>query len=384
MSQNSRLIFADESGQQSTFALNSASLQPIAATEATYSTAGEIILVLPAAAALPFMIELPFSDPVKISRVLPQFVADLYVDVGSDWLFSWRPMSPAAGENVCRVAGLAFPPQFASVVAAAGSSLRLAIPDICLFAAAPGSCVRLTTPVSEITVVFYDDCAVKRLFSSAAGLPVETLLAAEGIENLVSADLVSDPPVLHSRLVSLLASEDENLDVSGFRYFRRQGLHRLALTAGAVIMLLWVFFWHFFIWLECRITEGAAQRTRTHMRQAFSTVFPGMPVVEPLTQVSRSISELEKRLKEAATLPKLPWAKLLQILPASGGSEAGVVRLTARDTGVRLNGLAQNYAALEAFRGRLDASGLFTKVNTVESRQVEGGISFVLEATWKS
>ncbi|HNS10213.1 MAG TPA: PilN domain-containing protein [Candidatus Ozemobacteraceae bacterium] len=384
MSQNFRLIFADESGQQSAFDLSSATLQPVAASDINSFTAGETVLVLPAAAALPFMVELPFSDPVKISRVLPQFVADIYVDVGSDWLFSWRALPAASGETACRVSGLAFPPQFAPVIAAAGRGLRLAIPDLCLTAATPGSCVRLQTPVSEITAVFYEDCAVKRLFSSAAGLPVETLLAAEGIESLVVADLVSDPPALHGRLVSLLASEDENLDVSGFRQLRRQGLRRLAMMAGSAILLLLFFFWHFFIWLECRITEGAAQRTRNHMRQAFSAAFPGVPVVEPLTQVSRSISELEKRLKEAATLPRLPWIKLLQILPASGGGEAGVIRLNARDTGVRLNGLARNYAALETFRGRLDASGLFTKVNTVESRQAEGGISFVLEAAWKN
>ncbi len=384
MSQNYRLVFAGESGQQSAFDLNATTLQPVAAADAFSSAAGEVVLVLPAAAALPFMVELPFSDPVKISRVLPQFVADVYVDVGSDWLFSWRALPAASGETSCRVAGLAFPPQFAPVIAAAGSGLRLAIPDLCLTAATPGSCVRLKTPVSEITAVFYDDCAVKRLFSSAAGLPVETLLAAEGIETLSSADLVSAPSVLHSRLVSLLASEDENLDVSGFRQFRRRGLQQLALTAGAAVLLLLFFFWHFFIWLECRITEGAAQRTRNHMRQAFSSAFPEVPVVEPLTQVSRSISELEKRLKEAATLPRLPWTKLLQMLPAAGGGEAGVTRLNARDSGVRLNGLARNYAALEGFRGRLDASGLFAKVNTVESRQTDGGISFVLEAAWKN
>jgi len=327
---------------------------------------------------------LPFSDPVKISRVLPQFVADIYVDVGSDWLFSWRALPAASGETACRVAGLAFPPQFASLIAAAGNDLRLAIPDLCLTTGIAGGCVRLQTPVSEITAIFYDDCAVKRLFSSAAGLPVEMLLAAEGIEGLAVVDLASDPSALHSRLASLLTSEDESLDVSGFRQLRRQGLRRLALTAGVVVLLLWVFFWHFFIWLECRITEGASQRTRNHMQQAFSAVFPGVPVVEPLTQVSRSISELEKRLKEAATLPRLPWIKLLQVLPASGAGEAGVTRLTARDTGVRLNGLARNYAALETFRGRLDTSGLFAKVNTVESRQVDGGISFVLEAAWKN
>lgn len=383
MSQNFRLIFADESGRQSTFDLSSAALRPVIAAEAM-PAAAEVVLVLPAAAALPFMIELPFSDPVKISRVLPQFVADIYVDVGSDWLFSWRALPAASGETACRVAGLAFPPQFASLIAAAGNDLRLAIPDLCLTTGIAGGCVRLQTPVSEITAIFYDDCAVKRLFSSAAGLPVEMLLAAEGIEGLAVVDLASDPSALHSRLASLLTSEDESLDVSGFRQLRRQGLRRLALTAGVVVLLFWVFFWHFFIWLECRITEGAAQRTRNHMQQAFSAVFPGVPVVEPMTQVSRSISELEKRLKEAATLPRLPWIKLLQVLPASGAGEAGVTRLTARDTGVRLNGLARNYAALETFRGRLDTSGLFAKVNTVESRQVDGGISFVLEAAWKN
>ena len=195
MSQNFRLIFADESGRQSTFDLSSAALRPVIAAEAM-PAAAEVVLVLPAAAALPFMIELPFSDPVKISRVLPQFVADIYVDVGSDWLFSWRALPAASGETACRVAGLAFPPQFASLIAAAGNDLRLAIPDLCLTTGIAGGCVRLQTPVSEITAIFYDDCAVKRLFSSAAGLPVEMLLAAEGIEGLAVVDLASDPSVL--------------------------------------------------------------------------------------------------------------------------------------------------------------------------------------------
>lgn len=44
------------------------------------------------------------------------------------------------------------------------------------------------------------------------------------------------------------------------------------------------------------------------------------------------------------------------------------LRLTARDTGLRLSGVATNYAAMEGLRGRFESSGLFDRVNTVESK----------------
>jgi type II secretory pathway component PulL len=119
------------------------------------------------------------------------------------------------------------------------------------------------------------------------------------------------------------------------------------------------------------------------MQQAFSTTFPQTPVVEPLTQVARSIAELEKRLKEATVVPKLPWQNLVKLVAATAGPDTVLLRLTARESNLRLGGLAGNYAALENLRSRLEGSGLFARVTTVESRQGDDGITFSLEAPWK-
>ncbi|HNX75921.1 MAG TPA: hypothetical protein PLM07_01310 [Candidatus Rifleibacterium sp.] len=375
-----RLVFVDEGGQQVDYDLLDGCCTP-AVSDAP--PPGPQILVLPAAAALPFLVELPFSDQAKIARVLPQFVADQYVDVDTHWLFSWLILPVRPGETICRVAGLAFPPQFAALLSAAGSRFRLAIPDVLLAQTESDAAIRLKTPVSSVIAVFCGNYAVKRLFSVAAGLPVEALLAGEGSESLSDVDLLATAAGLPGKISALLASEHENLDLSGFRRCRKAGLRRLVAVSALSLLALSVILWHLFVWFECRITERAAQRTRTYMQQAFSGAFPGIPVVEPLTQTARSIAELEKRLKEAATVPRLPWQRLIHVLSQVAGPDTAILRLTGRDNGLKLSGVAVNYAALEGLRGRLETSGLFERVNTQESRQSDAGITFNLEAPWK-
>ncbi len=382
MTQAYRLVFIDEGGRQVVYDLAAGCLTPVTA-DSSLPAGLQKILVLPSSASLPFLIELPFSDPTKIARVLPQFVADLYVDVDESWLFSWQMLPSTSGESGCKVAGLAFPGRFAPSLHANGSQFRLAIPDVLLVPTQAGQAVKLKTPVSEVVAVFNGPQAVKRLFSFSSGLPLDLLLGSEGIESHFEIDLIADATVLSAGIERLLAAGNEGLDISGFSAARRQTLVRLTAISALVVVFLWVFLWHCFVWLECRITERAAQRTRSSMLQAFSAAFPGTPVVEPLTQVSRNMVEIEKRLKEVAVVPKLPWQKLFNALPGSAGPETVLLRLTARESNLRLNGFALNYAALEGIRGRLESTGLFDRVNTVESRQGDGGITFSLEATWK-
>ncbi len=379
--QNFRLVFLDADGRRVDYDLMAdGCVQAITGS----TLPGEQILILPAASSLPFQIELPFSDQAKIARVLPQFVADLYVDVDEKWLFSWLVLPAQAGETSYWVAGLAFPGHFNASLRAADSQIRLAVPDAVLACGQTGQAVRLKTPVSEVLAIFSGCNCVKRILSVDSGLPVEALLNGEGIESLSDVDLVADPQALRNKINGLLASENESLDMSGYRRLRNASLQKLTLAVAASVLVLLVALWHLFIWLECRITERAAQRTRSHMQRAFSAVFPGVPVVEPLIQADRSIAELEKRLKEAATVPIIPWQRVLQLLAARCGPDTAVLRLSGRTAGLKLSGIAVNYAAIEAFRNRLESSGLFEKVNTSESRQGTGGITFSLEAVWKN
>ncbi len=382
MTQDYRLVFVEEGGGQISYELAAGAFAPVAPGSSLPAGALQI-LVLPSMTSLPFLVELPFSDPAKIARVLPQFVADQYVDVDENWLFSWQAMPLPSREKGCQVAGLAFPAQCAALLRSSGNQFRLAIPDLFLAGASTGQAVRLKTPVSEVIGIFNGPYAVKRLFSLSSGLPVDMLLVSEGVEAMVDVDLTLDCSALVARIERLFAPENASIDVSGFSSSRRQSLIHLAFSLAAFVVVIWVVLWHWFVWLECRITERAAQRTRTHMQQAFSATFPGIPVVEPLTQVSRSIAELEKRLKEAAIVPKLPWQSLAKLVETTSGPDTVLLRITARESNLRLGGLAVNYAALEHLRSRLEGAGLFERVTTVESRQGDGGITFSLEAPWK-
>ncbi len=383
MSRVFRLIFVDENAQKVEYDLTAETLVPASSDAPSNTSDCEKIAILPGSAALPFEVALPFSDPEKIARVLPQFVADLYVDVDETWHFSWKALKSEQGEAGCLVVGLTLPPQFAPAMLAGDDEFRLMLPDLLLVDARPGMAARVKTPVCETIAIFSEARAVRRVLPLSAGLPEDMLLAAEGVEVLEEVDLTAAAPVLHRQIESLLASDCGSLDISGFSRARRRSLRSLLALSAAVIAFLWFMSWHLFVWLECRITEGAAQRTRAHMQQAFSATFPGTPVVEPLTQTSRSIMELEKRLKEATLMPKLPWLRVLRLVSMVGVSDGTFQRLTARENGFRCNGTARDYAALERLRSLFTDSGIFERVNIAESRQADDGIMFSLEAPWK-
>ena len=340
------------------------------------------VMVLPALAALPFQVELPFSDPDKIARVLPQFVADSYVDVDEKWFFSWQLSDKQPDTTVWKIAGLAFPPEFAPGAIMPAADIRLAIPDTALLDAAPGQAHLIKTPVSSLVAIYETGHVVRRIFRTDAGLPVETLLAAERVESIDEVDLTADPLLLAARIASILENPCR-LDISGYRQIRKSRLTTLLVKSGVALIAACIFLWHIFLWLECRVTESAAQRTRQYMQTAFSAAFPGIPAVEPITQTDRKITEIETRLKEAATLPKIPWQSFFMSLAIASDSAATGSHLTARESGFRLSGVAKNYTALEALRGRIETCEAVEKVATSESRQSDSGISFTLEGQWK-
>lgn len=383
MTHSWRLYFVDERLQLTVLELKPGAAALCEPHDMGFGDDTRSVLVLPSAAALPFQIELPFPDPAKISRVLPQYVADLYVDVDESWVFSWHLLQIESTAGVWKIAGLAFPPEFAPRAIMPGVEFRLAVPDLLLPDLQPGHACCFKTPVSSVMAVISADGAIKRLLSNSSGVPVPMLLAAEGIDSLENNELTADLALLSARLESLCDSIRPGLDLSGYRQNRLLRTRQLLLATTGALFILWIFLWHFFVWVECRIAESAARRTRGYMQQAFSAAFPGIPVVEPLTQTSRSIAELEKRLQEASGVPKIPWQAFLAELGDMRAPEVSVVRLTARDNGFRLNGLARNYAALEAIRARLEKCRFLDKVAAAESKQGEDGINFSLEGIWK-
>lgn len=393
------------------------------------------ILILPATAGLPFQIELSFEDPVKIARVIPQFVADQYAEVNETWLFSWMITSYHSDANLAGpdpigrtapsdtklagaglragpqkpepvtepdlsgrsarykiitsqqppkfvVSGIAFPPEFSPARLAPDISWRLALPDFLLASASAKSALHLKTPCADYIALFSGPNQLQRVIADSS-LPLRPILAAAGITAVTEHDLSADIPALNARLKDLLGSSS-NFDLSGYRQQLIGSALRWSLSAAVALILGLIFISHLFLWFECRLTEAAADRTRLAMTAAFNQVFPGSPVVDAVSQTRRKIAEAQNSLKEAGSIPDVPWLKVLQLTALAADAKIRLGKIQGRSDGFRFQGHAADYTSLEAFRRAIEASGLVEKVTLPESRKSGDEVLFALEAKWKS
>jgi hypothetical protein len=396
------IAFANEALELQWFELDSATLKPLPiATSDSDATPATGILVLPSACALPFSIELAFNDVNKIRRVIPQFVADQYADVDETWLFSWvvAAKEPEAANNdkqesgtedtenvvqqTYKVSGLAFPPRFSPMQIGKDITWRLAVPDAFLIAAAAHTpqAVRLSTPANKFVAFFSGAQQISRIVKNQA-LPLNPLLAAAQIEEVIELDLLADPSVLRSRLDALLADAGD-VDLSGWQQKTRGRAVKYSLAALLIMVLGIIFVGHFFLWFEAHLARSAAQRTSGYVQQAFNDVFPGMPVVDPVSQIRRSISSAQNSLKEAGSVPNINWVPVLQLAARAADHNIKLTQLKARASGVNIRGRAPDYTSLEAFRDQFNNSSWFAKAALSESRQSGSEVLFTLEAQWK-
>lgn len=383
MSNQYLLVFVSPDRQCQRFLLSSTGLEPVDETVAAPRCPE--VLVLPAAVALPFKIKLPFCDEAKIARVLPQFVADIYSSVDERWHFSWSTSALALADGdkpMWQVSGLVLPPGFGPENYESVAGWRLAVPDVFLARLDAGAAVRVKTPVAEVVAICGAESEVERVIRSDSGVELQAILSAANVGEIVEFDLSQNAAALFERVKSLLNSESR-LDLSRWGVERRTQFLKLGSILAVAALLIFVIISHFFLWLECRATESAAQRTRAYIADSFRQSFAGVPVVEPISQVRSRISQARTSLSAAAGVPDVPWQSLFSAMSSTSEPSFRVARLQARETGFRISGSAESYAAVEAFRRSLEKNSMFESVKAPELRQVSGTVSFTLEGKWK-
>ncbi|GAB4273703.1 MAG: hypothetical protein Kow0029_13510 [Candidatus Rifleibacteriota bacterium] len=414
MTQEYNLAFQDGNLELSWFRLSKSSLKQLSDRPNDSDDSAENILVLPSVSGLPFQIELPFSDPEKIRKVIPQFVADQYSEVNTDWLFSWRlsekpaanfaeasakperseeiasdvhdktGSGPEAGEVVaaCLVSGVAFPPEFNKTIQSEEFQWRLVLPDVFLLEAGYGCAYRLKTPCSEFVAIYGTAGLITRIVADNA-IPLRPLLASHGLEKVVDFEFAANPAQLYARLTYWLGCS-ANVDLSGWHQKRKSTLLRWSVGSCIALFLGAVFISHFFLWFEIVLNENAAKRTLDSMKAAFNQVFPGVPVVDPVSQVKRKKALAEEQLIEATSIPNIPWVELLKFVSLAPSSGARIFKMLGRNNGFRIHGFAVNYTSVENYRKTIEASKALERISTVESRKSGDEVLFVLEGTWKN
>jgi hypothetical protein len=346
------------------------------------------IMILPSSQGLPFQIELPFGDSNKIRKVIFQFVADQYAEVDESWIFSWNlnPLEQHSEENADQtghkwlISGVAFPSQFKPEKIAPDSNWRLAVPDVFFLPATEASAFHLKSPVAEFVAVFNGENRIQRIISDFS-LPLMPVLAANNIDEVRQFDFDQFASEIEDKITTFLESNSE-IDISGWHLKNRS--RSLKITSMALIFLLvgLVFIGHFFLWFETHITESAAQRTDSYISEAFSEVFPGVPVVDAVSQIRRKISTAENSLEEAGSVPTIAWTNLLKIAAECPDLQIRLDRIKADGKAFVLHGFAQSYSALTEFRKAVSANSLVAELRMPETRKRGSEVFFVLEATW--
>ncbi|MEW6709168.1 MAG: hypothetical protein AB1403_05030 [Candidatus Riflebacteria bacterium] len=398
MKDSFNLAFVDIRGDLYWFSLSPTCLSPFPANNEPVGADPRVgpqqpnILILPATAGLPFQIDLSFDDPVKISRVIPQLAADQYAEINETWLFSWAvtPLSvvescagaaPGVGpQNKTLVSGIAFPPEFKRIVSASEHAWRLAIPDFLLLPS--GSAYKTATPTGSYVAIFSENGRLSRIIADAT-LPMGPMLAAAGVESIEEFDFAANSQKIFDCMQALLDNGD-NYDLSGYHQKQTRQAMRFGLISLAALLAGLVFLGHLFLWIECRLHESAADRTRQASARAFSNIFPGIPMVDAVSQIRRKISDAQNSLQEVGSVPNIPWLQTLQLASVSFNSRVKLLKLIVRPDGFRFQGLAADFTSLENFRKLIEASGMVDKVSTPESRRNDDQVLFALEARWKS
>lgn len=403
MNQNFKIAFANEKLELEWFELNHASIKPYTpdSTDENSDTSlvknnseCEKILILPAAAGLPFKVKLAFNDAEKLRKVIPQFVADQYVDVNESWLFSYKIAE--VKKDVCEnnasdqqpdkqklyeIQGVALPPEFSPQKIMPDMNWRIAILDAYLVDSETATAFHINTPVSSFVAIFSGKDLISRIIKDFS-LPVMPVLAAEGVKEINETKLVAYPEMLYKSILHLL-DDDNELDLSGWRRLRRGHNRKVTALAFSLAILGLIFVGHFFLWFETRLTEKAADRTVEYINQSFSAVFPGVPVVDAVSQISRQISLAEDSLAEAGSVPNLDWIPILKVAASGNASNVVLQNLKARPDSVRFQGRASTYAALEKFNKAVTSQNAFAEVRIAESRRNQEQVLFTLEAKWK-
>ncbi len=346
----------------------------------------EFILILPSEIGIPFCLKLPFGEVGKIEKVLPQLVADEFHSVKSDWLFSWKTLKLAedGDKSSWSIFGLAFSPEFSEITIGKDNSWALAIPDLWLLSSDfAGKACNLISPVGNRCVVFSADGSLQAVLSEDGGLPVQSYMAMNSIENLQDFDLSKALEKFRSKIEELI-EEPEKKDLSGVKARQGKKVVKLLAAAAFVLIIGITLIYHFFLWGEGIRYEIAANRVSQNVNKVFAELLPGIPVVEPVSQIKRTISEAEATMKSAADAPNFNVASILKILVYERGGTITLESVKGEGRIIRVVGTSGNYQDLNVFKEKLSKSDFFGLVEIKESSMTGNSLRFVLEGRWKN
>lgn len=342
------------------------------------------VLVLPASEGLPFQLEVPFSDPEKIRRILPQMVGDRFARVTPEWRLSWMIGNGASAVGgKARVAGLAFPPQALRRPGPDRPSWRMVIPDFMLVSSSSSGWSTVIAPFSRGAVEFAADGRPIRFHVSGRGLPEPQEASSRPTFEL----LREGSAVL--RGCSALLENLHGQDLSDWHLSRTQRLTKLAIGSGVAVLLGVALFWHLFLAWECSRLEERRRQLNMVLARSFERVFPGQRAVEPLLQARRLLEEREREAEKRVAEPVIPWYEFLGEGLKVVQDKARVEKIAASPGGWRIQGVIGSYRELSSLTAMLPTTILMRNGQTRETSPIKGdgrtvgGLRFVLEGPWK-
>ena len=347
--------------------------------------ADEPILILPASRGLPFQLELPFGEEQKINRILPQAVADIFSSVDENWLFSWKKKlitNDAEAYTSFKIAGLAYPPEFKRIISDCGISWRLVVAEtefLPLSEEKAGFIINSINKESYAVAVEYKN--IKRLLGEPESTITKLALRKEGIAQLKPFRFAQEGKAVFEKAL-FLTENPENIDLSGWSQnrFRKAKL----MVAGTLLSLL-VFVavaWHFFLWIECLKHEAAGRRTQRAMLGAFSKVFPGIPVVDPVNQLARKKDSLIKELSFSKEYFYDSFLPAIRLSTELGNRRFLIHRIKGKNELFSVAGISPDYSALNKLKSELAKKVQVSQLRVTETRKISEGIKFRLEAKW--
>lgn len=395
-----RLTFPTPTGWQCFLAGPGEMLQSIPPTEKTRETGGDReetleILIVPAAEGLPFTVAVPFDDPVKIRRVLPELLRDIFLGIGPDWRLAWQVKPAAApGSEGWQVVGLAFPGSVAAEWNLDADRWRLAVPDAFLVPPTAGRGHRRFQAPGSVGLVCFDEGGrLGRVAVDGRGLPLDAIAQAWGGSAGEPWDLARAGSDVARRLAELLAAPG-GADLAGWQDRRAAAIRRSAWQAAAAAVVAVVLLFHLIVWLECRTLADRRLSATQAMAKAFNAVFPRDRAVDPVAQTRRFLREAGKPVGgagEPARLPRLPWVELLRQAAALAPEVVRLEGLTAGPTTWRIKGVVESYRQLTGVVERLRQAWPGSRVRIADSQPegagggsagAAGRVRFDLEGTW--
>ncbi|MBF0409163.1 MAG: hypothetical protein HQM10_17575 [Candidatus Riflebacteria bacterium] len=339
------------------------------------------ILLLPVSSGLPFEVEIPFPDPEKASRILPEMLCDVFSNVPQGSKISWEYLQK---DEKLLVSGLLFSDgNLIKVIE--GFDWRIAIPESYIFPQDISSernenrLIQMESPSGKFIQSVDEKTGFRKYFFMDRGIPylVPDSSRLSCINILLSGKLVLQE-------LDKLFENSQYTDVSGWRIKKSEHIKNTVKFYLLFLIIGILFLLNLLIFFEEKELLRNRRELASHLKKAFETSFPGEKSVEPLLQSQKILSELEK----TSALRKPPLMVDLAVLFSDMRSifegNASVTRVIVSGPTWKIQGETSGYQVLEELVKTWNGKSAFKNAKYTDARPLSGRgkeeiLSFSLE-----